>query len=140
MKKTFVSPAPVTRGFQNGILSLMVPIQRSHAADKGKQLLITPARSTATAKRVPNPKLVAALAKAYYYQKLLDSGKYPSAKALAKKYGSCVDWLLQLNLLAPVIRKAILDGMQPRGMNVQMLKKPFPDDWQMQLQNLQFNS
>ena len=134
------SPAPITTGLHEGILSVLVPMQRSHAADKGRQLLITPAaRSIATVRRVPNPKLVAALAKAYYYQKLLDTGKYPNARALAKRYGSSVDWLLQLNLLAPNVKKAILDGAQPRAINLQMLKKPFPDDWQKQMRYFDFH-
>jgi len=37
--------------------------------------------------------------------------------------------MLQLNLLAPVIRKSILDGTQSRTMSMEMFKKPWPDVW-----------
>jgi hypothetical protein len=40
--------------------------------------------------------------------------------------------LLRMTLLAPDIVEMLLAGRQPRGINLQMLKRPIPDCWQEQ--------
>jgi len=87
-------------------------------------------------KHAPNKALLKALIKAWYWQKLLNQGKFNSVKCIVKKYRTNtfdVYRILQLNLLSPKIKLAILNGTQPTTMNMQMLKKPFPDVWQEQL-------
>jgi hypothetical protein len=45
---------------------------------------------------------------------------------------SFVNRLLRLTLLAPDIQEAILDGRQPKGMQLQELTKGMPSSWEEQ--------
>lgn len=146
MTETYVAVEPASintaTSLQDGILSVLVPMQKLHTS---RQLLIVPsakrgatASANTTVKRVPNAKLVRALVKAHQYQKLLDSGKYPNAKALAKKYGVGVYDVLPLNLLAPKIKAAILNGNQARELSLLKLRQGFSDSWQEQIKNFVF--
>ena len=123
------------------IVSLRVPF-KTQRIGKGKLIMLPQLESASQPQRKPDKTLVGALAKAWYCQKLLDEGKYCSIKALAKKMGlnySNITRLLQMNLLSPEIKLAILNGTQPRGMNMQMLKKPLPEGWKDQMQLLDFD-
>jgi hypothetical protein len=40
--------------------------------------------------------------------------------------------IYQLNFLAPRIKEAVLDGIQPRGMTLTKLKEGIPHRWQEQ--------
>ncbi|MFZ1413726.1 MAG: hypothetical protein WAS73_03980 [Defluviicoccus sp.] len=42
---------------------------------------------------------------------------------------SYVNRLLRLTLLAPDIQEAILDGRQPKGMQIEELMRPMPMAW-----------
>jgi hypothetical protein len=85
--------------------------------------------------------LLKALAKAWHWQKLLEDGKFSSANALAKKYRlNCSDVcrIMKMNQLSPRIKRAILDGTQPRTMSMEAFKKPWPDDWGKQSKHFGF--
>lgn len=125
----------------SNILSIRIPIQKLNIGKQGKQLLILPAESDSPLKYATDKTMVKALAQAYYWQKLIDSGK-SSAKVISRKYNlhaSRVSLVLKLNLLAPYIKQAILNGTQPRTMNMQMLKRPFPDIWAEQIKYFGFS-
>ena len=123
------------------IVSLRVPF-KTQRIGKGKLIMLPQLESASQPQRKPDKTLVGALAKAWYCQKLLDEGKYCSIKALAKKLRlnySNVTRLLQMNLLSPEIKRAILDGTQPSQLNMQMLKKPWPEVWVEQLKHCGFD-
>ena len=76
--------------------------------------------------------LVKALARAFRWRKLLETGVYATIDDMAaaeKINGSYVSRVLRLTLLAPDIVEAILDGRQPAEMTLVVLMKPFPVEW-----------
>lgn len=63
---------------------------------------------------------------------MLEEGKHPSINALAaaeKINRAYVCRMLNLTLLAPDIQEAILDGRQPKGMQLEELVRALPTDW-----------
>lgn len=79
-----------------------------------------------------NPLLVA-LARAFYWQQLLDDGVVASGTDIARREGlhhSTVNEMLRLTLLKPAIIQAILAGTQPRCMSlIWFQRNPLPLDW-----------
>jgi hypothetical protein len=76
--------------------------------------------------------LVKALARAFRWRRMLETGHYATVKDLAaaeKINSSYVSRLLRLTLLAPDIVEAILDGRQPEGMTLPSLMEPMPLVW-----------
>ena len=68
---------------------------------------------------------------------MLEEGRYRSAGELAEAEGvtrSFVNRLLRLTLLAPDIVEAILDGRQPKGMQIEELTRAMPIAWEEQRQ------
>jgi len=67
---------------------------------------------------------------------MLGRGEFATVNELAKAKGmntSYVAHVLRLTLLAPDIVEAILDGRQPRTMQLQpLLRKDFPALWEQQ--------
>lgn len=127
---------------QGGILSVHIPIRLKRHG--GRKLIITPDGKAVT----PPPALkqddtlVKALVRAWKWQKHLDSGKYASIEALAAKENvtsSYVSRLLRLNFLAPDIKLAILQGNQPKMLNLKALMEPFPEAWEEQRRLLNFH-
>jgi hypothetical protein len=79
--------------------------------------------------------LIRALVRAHRWQRLLEEGRYRSAGELAEAEGvtrSFVNRLLRLTLLAPDIQEAIIDGRQPKGMQLEELTRAMPSAWQEQ--------
>jgi hypothetical protein len=78
---------------------------------------------------------VAALARAWPWQKLLDQGVYSSVTEIAEaeKIGkSYVSRILRLALLAPDIVEAILSGWADQRAMLDRLERPLPVDWEEQ--------
>jgi hypothetical protein len=76
--------------------------------------------------------LVKALARAFRWRRMLETGRYGTIDELAaaeKINSSYVSRLLRLTLLAPDIVEAILDGRQPDGMTLPGMREPFPVEW-----------
>lgn len=82
--------------------------------------------------------LIRTLGKAYYWQKLLDSGEVPTIAALADRLNLHQGWVaevLRMTRLAPDIVQAILSGTQPRHLNLHALRgrqAVVPLDWDEQ--------
>ena len=126
----------------NNTISIRVPMRIKKCG--GKKMIILPEGYQMTPPQEA-PKqdetLVTALAKAYYWQNLLDSGHYKSIDDLARKRkinASYMSRILRLNQLAPQIKKAILDGTQPRQLSLQDMQTPCPDVWDEQLKHFGF--
>ena len=88
-----------------------------------------------TARTLDQPLLVA-LARAFYWQHLLDEGVVASGSEIARREGlhhSTVNELLRLTLLEHALIQAILAGKQPRCMSLLWFQRnPLPTDWAAQ--------
>ena len=95
-----------------------------------KEMVLPPGASTQRA-RVDNT-LVKALARAFRWKRMLDSGEFATMAELARREGIAVSYLtriLGLTLLAPDIVEAILDGRQGQEVSLTSLMKPYQVDW-----------
>ncbi len=105
----------------------------------GRKLVVTPdGAEWAPRPRVDNA-MVKALARAFRWRKMLDSGMHATVDDLAKAEGvapSYVSRVLRLTLLAPEIVEAILDGRQPAELQLDNLLEGFPSEWEAQGQRI----
>lgn len=89
----------------------------------------------ASTQRRPDDALVKALARAFRWKRMLDSGQFATIAELAAREGiapSYITRVLRLTLLAPDIVEAILDGTQGPEVTLVRVLEPFPAEWQMQ--------
>jgi hypothetical protein len=104
----------------------------------GRKLVVTPdGASWAPRPRVDNA-MVKALARAFGWRKMLDTGAHATIEELAKSKGiakTYVSQILRLTLLAPDIVEAILDGRQPVELQLDDLLEGFPLEWEVQLRH-----
>ena len=85
--------------------------------------------------------LVTALARAFHWQELIDSGRYGSITELAEALGvdrSYVGRVIRLTLLAPDIVEAIVRGDEPSGLSLERLVKKMPMLWEEQRARFEF--
>ena len=86
--------------------------------------------------------LITALARAFHWQELVDSGKYSSISDLADALGldrSYVGRIMRLTLLAPDIVEAIVDGREPSGLSLERLVIGSPMGWAKQRRQFGFS-
>jgi hypothetical protein len=77
--------------------------------------------------------IVKPLARAFRWRDMLESGEYATIRdvAAAEKINEqYTGRVLRLTLLAPEIVEAILNGQQPRGLQLDDLLRPFPIGWE----------
>lgn len=89
----------------------------------------------ATQPRRTDNTLVKALARAFRWKRMLESGEYASISELAEREGIAFTYmarLMRLSLLSPEIVEAIMDGRQPAHVTLANLMDPFPLDWKEQ--------
>ena len=110
----------------------------------GRKMIISPDGIAAPAgARAPSdtaitrgdPALVKALARAFRWQRMLETGAACSVSDIARQEKlntSYVSRVLRLTFLAPDIVEAVLDGRQAPGMMLQRLLEPFPVEWDRQ--------
>ena len=116
-------------------LSVHVPLTFPRRG--GRRHVVTPEGvAWAPSRTQVDSTLVKALARAFRWQRLLDTGAYATIDELApaEKTGSTyLCRVLRLTLLAPGIVEAMLDGKTP-GMTLPTLMEPLPVDWKEQAQ------
>lgn len=79
--------------------------------------------------------LVKALARAFRWKRMLESGEYATIAELAEREGIAPSYMtrvLRLTLLAPDIIEGILDGKQEPEVTLARVLEPFPFTWQHQ--------
>lgn len=79
--------------------------------------------------------LVKALARAFRWKRILESGEFATIAELAEREGIAFTYMarvLRLSLLAPDIVEAILDGRQRPEVTLARLLEPFPVEWSKQ--------
>jgi len=117
--------------------TLIVHVPMTFKTRGGRKLVVSPDGVPSWAKprtRIDNT-MVKALARAFRWRKLLESGEYATVEEIAtaeKINTSYVSRILRLTLLAPDIVETILDGRQPAGLTMAKLMKPFPVAWRRQ--------
>ena len=85
--------------------------------------------------RKPDNTLVKALARAFRWKRMLESGEFASISELAEKEGIAFTYmarLMRLSLLSPELVDAVMDGHQPANITLANLMDPFPADWKVQ--------
>ena len=112
---------------------------------QNRKLLIPPTHeSTASAAGGLDAPMIKTLGKAFYWKRLIDEGVYPTTADLARALKLEPGWaaeVLRMTLLAPDIVEAILDGRQPRHLNLHTLRGRqdlLPRDWGEQRRLLGF--
>ena len=76
--------------------------------------------------------LVKALARAFRWKRMLESGEFPTIAELAEREGIAPSYMtrvLRLTLLAPDIVEAILDGKQGPEVTLARVLEPFSMEW-----------
>ena len=79
--------------------------------------------------------LVKALARAFRWKRMLDSGEFATIAELAEREGIAPSYMtrvLRLTLLAPDLVEAILDGTQGHDVTLARVLEPFPLGWEGQ--------
>ena len=79
--------------------------------------------------------LVKALARAFRWKRMLESGEFATVAELGEREGIAPSYMtrvLRLTLLAPDIVEAILGGNQGREVTLVRLLEPFPVEWEKQ--------
>ncbi len=79
--------------------------------------------------------LVKALARAFRWKRLLESGEFTTIAELAEREGIAPSYMtrvLRLTLLAPDMVEAILAGTQGPEVTLARVMEPFPLDWKAQ--------
>lgn len=104
----------------------------------GRKQIITPSGTPAAIEKSRvDGTLVKALARAFRWKKMLESGQFTTITELAEHENLALTYMtrvLRLSLLAPDIVEAILDGRQPPEMTLAALLEWFPVEWEGQLE------
>lgn len=120
-------------------ISILVPIKLKR---KGcRKLIISPDSAPAQTSVRQDATLMNGIAKAWRWQALYERGRFSCLNDFAEKYKinkSYAARIMRLNMLAPDIRLAIMDGTQPKSLQLADLMHPFPEDWQKQREKLGF--
>ncbi|TVS11561.1 MAG: hypothetical protein EA424_23675 [Planctomycetaceae bacterium] len=89
--------------------------------------------------RKPDSALIKALARAFRWKRMLESGEFATIAELAERVGIAPSYMtrvLRLTLLAPDIIEAILDAEQGAEVTLAQVLEPFPVEWAAQRQTL----
>lgn len=137
-RNVVITPAGKSRQFETGGRSVtFVPltIKRRHRT----KLIVPPTGATVangpTSMDLP---LVRTLGKAFYWERLIESGEVGNATELSRLFKLEPGWVaevLRMTLLAPHIVRAIVDGRQPRHLNLHAVRgrqADVPLDWEEQ--------
>ena len=103
----------------------------------GRKVIVAPDGGDAWAPAKPRPdeSLIRALARAQRWKAMLEDGTHACINALAeaeKINRAYVCRVLNLTMLAPDIQEAILEGRQPKGMQLEELTRKVPSVWEEQ--------
>lgn len=144
--KIEISVSGPSREYQSqGSAVTFVPltIKRRHTR---KLLIAPPGQEDAKVQSSFDLPMIRTIGKAFYWQKLLDSGEVANATELARQLKLEPGWVaevLRLTRLAPDIVQAILDGRQPRHLNLHAIRgrqADVPVDWDEQRRLLGFRA
>ena len=137
-RRVVITPSGKSRQFESGGRSVtFVPlsIKRRHRT----KLILPPVGAVmAEAHTSMDLPLARTLGKAFYWERLIESGEVANATELARLFKLEAGWVaevLRMTLLAPDIVRAIVEGRQPRHLNLHAVRgrqKEVPLDWEEQ--------
>lgn len=124
------------------LITIRIPlVLRKH---NGRKQVVTPdGAAWAPLRARINNAMVRALARAFRWRRMLETGIHGTIEELAaaeKINPSYVSRVLRLTLLAPAIVEAILDGRQSGEISLEVLMKPLPMEWERQRSKFKLNS
>jgi hypothetical protein len=107
----------------------------------GRKTIVSPtgSRTSPSITAHADPAIVKALARAFRWKRLLESGRYISISEIAaaeKIDRGYVGNILRLTLLAPTIVEALIDGRHLPDLQLSTLMKPFSLTWSDQCASL----
>lgn len=118
-------------------LTTFIPMNLRKRPDK--YAFVAPEESAekgAPQESLPDTTLINGLAKAFYWQRLLDLGIVRSGQEIAKREGldqATVNECMRLTLLDPKLVEFILGGVHPKGLTLNWLtRNPIPLIWSEQ--------
>lgn len=117
--------------------AMVVSISISFRRQGGRKRVVTPADTDAWSPPKPqvDNTLVKAVVRAHRWRNMLESNLFSSVRELAKAEKINESYLcrvLRLTLLSPAITEAILNGLQPDGLELAQLLKSIPAGWDEQ--------
>ncbi len=129
--------------FDGETLTLRIPMRFQRHG--GRKLIVGPdgEENWAPLPTGPDNTLIRSLGRAHRWKRLIENGTYGSIKELAtaeKVNDSYVCRILRLTLLAPDIVEAILDGRQPKILQLKDLMGSISTDWSEQRRALGFRA
>lgn len=116
-------------------VTVRVPISIRSRGDR-KLVLAPSGIQTTIRRRHLDSALVKAIARAFRWREILETGEYSTIREIAaaeKINETYVGRVLRLTLLAPAIVDAILTGQQPAGLQLRGVMNHFPVVWTAQL-------
>lgn len=145
-RRVVVTPSGKPRQFEmagRSVTFVPLSIKRRHSS----KLIVPPAGGTfvKTTSTFDLP-LIRTIGKAFYWQKMIDTGDVANATELARRFKLEPGWVsevLRMTRLAPDIIRAVLDGRQPRHLNLHALRgrqTEVPLDWDEQRRLFEFVS
>jgi len=90
----------------------------------------------AAQRRKSDSSLIKALARAFRWKGMLESGEFTTIAELAEREGIAPSYMtrvLRLSLLAPDLVEAIMDGREAPEVTLVRLLEPFPMEWREQV-------
>ncbi|MCP3393893.1 hypothetical protein NLM27_34615 [Bradyrhizobium sp. CCGB12] len=117
--------------------TMVVSIPISFRRQGGRKRVVTPATAEAWPPSKPqlDNTLIKAVVRAHRWRHMLESNLFSSVRELARAEKINESYLcrvLRLTLLAPRITEAILNGLQPDGLELAQLLKSIPAEWDQQ--------
>jgi len=110
---------------------LMVKVPFTFHKRGGRKIMVVPEGGQSERRQVDNT-MVKALARAFRWKRMLESGEYATVGDLAareKIQPSYLTRILRLTLLAPEIVEAIVEGSQGAQVTLAILMKPVLAEW-----------
>lgn len=117
--------------------TMVVSIPISFRRQGGRKRVVTPANAEAWSPAKPqvDNTLIKAVVRAHRWHNMLESNLFSSVRELAKAEKINESYLcrvLRLTLLSPAITEAILNGLQPDGLELAQLLRSVPAEWDEQ--------
>ncbi len=130
-------PGKVTVLRDGDAIVIEIPINLRHR--RGRKEVVLPPGIASVPESVekeasPTP-FALALARAFRWQKMIESGQAKSNSDLARKLKldqSYIARTIRLTSLAPDVVEAILDGQEPEGLSLEALRRDLPLSWDEQ--------